>query len=267
MRRGEAKRREASQTERRIILVWRLRGLWLRGRVIPAEDGKYWIDSPPPPPTPPPTFEPVNTDHDQSQHGHVDREAGDEGTELRRYWFLSSLYKQRPVLPPTYQTNYIYLVVQLLPKMKYFLFLCVGDKSYGVSLFHGLSVSLTACLCLYLLNISEVLTVSFRVVTGTNSLQRNAGNVHLWSKIAWNWKGMASKPMMTSAIARLAMYMLVTVLILLKMMMYITRLFPVTATKEVVTYKKMKNIFKMLGKAYRGFSPPLYKTIYWWIWI
>ena len=130
-------------------------------------------------PLPPPTFEPVNTDHDQSQHGHVDREAGDEGTELRRYWFLSSLYKQRPVLPPTYQTNYIYLVVQLLPKMKYFLFLCVGDKSYGVSLFHGLSVSLTACLCLYLLNISEVLTVSFRVVTGTNSLQRNAGNVHL----------------------------------------------------------------------------------------
>ena len=73
---------------------------------------------------------------------------------------------------------------------------------------------------------------------------------------------MASKPMMTSAIARLAMYMLVTVLILLKMMMYITRLFPVTATKEVVTYKKMKNIFKMLGKAYRGFSPLLYKTIY-----
>ena len=73
---------------------------------------------------------------------------------------------------------------------------------------------------------------------------------------------MASKPMMTSAIARLAMYMLVTVLILLKMMMYITRLFPVTAIKEVVTYKKMKNIFKMLGKAYKGFSPLLYKTIY-----
>ena len=53
MRRGEAKRREASQTERRIILVWRLRGLWLRGRVIPAEDGKYWIDCPPPPPSTP----------------------------------------------------------------------------------------------------------------------------------------------------------------------------------------------------------------------
>ena len=84
------------------------------------------------------------------------------------------------MLPPTYQTRpTIYLVVQLLPKMKYFLVLYVDDKCYGVSLFHGLSVSLTACLCLYLLNISEVLTVSFRVVTGTNSLQRNAGNVHL----------------------------------------------------------------------------------------
>ena len=37
------------------------------------------------------------------------------------------------------------------------------------------------------------------------------GSAHLWRRMAWNWNGIANIPMVTSARARFAMYMLVTV--------------------------------------------------------
>ena len=110
------------------------------------------------------TFVSVHADHDESEHGHVHRQARHEGAELTNY--CSSSLK---CSLPSYQ--------QAETGIKF------RDKRINIS------------------------------------LQRNAGRVHLWSRMAWNWKGMANRPMMTSARARLAMYMLVTVLILLKMMM------------------------------------------------
>ena len=40
--------------------------------------------------------------------------------------------------------------------------------------------------------------------------QKNSGKFHLWSRAAWNWKGMANNPIITSASAKLAMKKLVT---------------------------------------------------------
>ena len=105
-------------------------------------------------------------------------------------------------------------------------------------------------------------------------LHMKGGRVQRWSRMAWNWKGMANTPMMTSASARLAMYlpivmivmivmtvmmvlrmyMLVTVRSLRKMTMYMTRLFPMTATMEVTTYREMKNTVKITGNSYSGSS-------------
>ena len=105
-------------------------------------------------------------------------------------------------------------------------------------------------------------------------LHMKGGRVQRWRRMAWNWKGMANTPMMTSASARLAMYlpivtivmivmtvmmvlrmyMLVTVRSLRKMTMYMTRLFPMTATMEVTTYREMKNTVKITGNSYSGSS-------------
>ena len=105
-------------------------------------------------------------------------------------------------------------------------------------------------------------------------LHMKGGRVQRWRRMAWNWKGMANTPMMTSASARLAMYlpivmivmivmtvmmvlrmyMLVTVRSLRKMTMYMTRLFPMTATMEVATYREMKNTVKITGNSYSGSS-------------
>ena len=108
----------------------------------------------------------------------------------------------------------------------------------------------------------------------TLPLHMKGGRVQRWSRMAWNWKGMANTPMITSASARLAMYlpivmivmtvmtvmmvlrmyMLVTVRSLRKMTMYMTRLFPMTATMEVTTYREMKNTVKITGNSYSGSS-------------
>ena len=65
---------------------------------------------------------------------------------------------------------------------------------------------------------------------------------------------MANMPMMISARARLAMYMLVTVLSLLKMMTYMTRQLPVTAMTEVVTYRTMKNTVRLRRSCRKHFE-------------
>ena len=59
----------------------------------------------------------------------------------------------------------------------------------------------------------KILMLTLRICTVGQNWHIKAGRSHRWSSAAWNWKGIAKIAMVTSAKARLAMYMFVTVLI------------------------------------------------------
>uniref|UniRef100_A0A2M4D4H8 Uncharacterized protein n=1 Tax=Anopheles darlingi TaxID=43151 RepID=A0A2M4D4H8_ANODA len=83
----------------------------------------------------------------------------------------------------------------------------------------------------------SVKTDTLTLISWTNGQNghMNSGRFQRCSSAAWNWKGMANTPMVTSASARLAMNMFVIVCICLVVRtIQMTSEFPMTASRLMV---------------------------------
>ena len=81
----------------------------------------------------------------------------------------------------------------------------------------GMRLILFVVSAAFLMKVATFCIHLYREIRSHVTLHIKGGSAHRWRRIAWNWNGMANIPMMMSAKARLAMYMLVTVRGLLNM--------------------------------------------------